>query len=96
MGSPAFSSSVEKNVLAMEHLEGSVILDSGKSLIIDDTNFAPKHWEYWSKVSSDRGIHISKNFFDVSVDECIKRDSQREKPVGKKVIKCMFNTYLNR
>lgn len=94
MGNPSFSNSVEKNVLSMERLEGSIILDSGKSLIIDDTNLAPKHWEYWQKIAIDRDIHIEKKFFDVSVEECIQRDSLREKPVGKKVIINMFNQYL--
>ena len=94
MGNPSFSSAVEKTVLAKEHLEGIIILDSGKSLIVDDTNFSPKHWEYWFRIASDRGIDIQRKIFDVPTEECIRRDLLREKPVGRMVIMSMYNKYL--
>jgi len=33
-------------------------------------------------------------FFDISVEECIKRDLKRENSVGEKVIRNMYNKYL--
>ena len=34
-----------------------------------------------------------KNFFDVSLEECIERDSKRENPIGEKVITETYNKY---
>ena len=61
-------------------------LNLGKSLIVDDTNFNQKYCSAWLKLAVDRDIKYSENVFDTSVSECIKRDSEREKSVGKDVI----------
>lgn len=37
-----------------------------------------------------------KTFFDISLEECIKRDSKRENPIGEKVIKDTFNKYKDK
>jgi predicted kinase len=73
---------------------GLAILDTGKSLIIDDTNFASKHEQYWRIISSTMGIPMDVINFDVPVEECIKRDLKREKPVGKAVILNMYEKFI--
>ena len=54
--------------------------------IVDDTNFNQKYCSAWLKLAVDRDIKCSEKVFDTSVSECIKRDSEREKSVGKDVI----------
>ena len=34
-----------------------------------------------------------KDFFDISLEECIERDSKRENPIGEKVITETYNKY---
>lgn len=34
-----------------------------------------------------------KDFFDVSLEECIERDSKRENPIGEKVITETYDKY---
>lgn len=34
-----------------------------------------------------------KDFFDISLEECVKRDSKRENPIGEKVITETYNKY---
>jgi len=94
LGSPEFSSRFEKDVLTIQHLMGEAILRTGKSLIVDDTNFAEKHEIYWRSIAHVESIEFEIKTFDTPVEECIKRDSEREKSVGKRVILGMYNQYL--
>ena len=34
-----------------------------------------------------------QTFFDVTLEECIERDSKRENPIGEKIIKDTYNKY---
>lgn len=81
-----YSSEGEKKVVETEYFLGEMALNLGKSLIVDDTNFNQKYCSAWLKLAVDRNIKYSENVFDTSVSECIKRDSEREKSVGKDVI----------
>lgn len=94
LGNPKFSYEFEKGVLAIQHEMGLTALNSGRSLIVDDTNFAPKHEQYWGIISVTRGIPMDVINFDTPVEECIERDSKREKPVGKAVIMDMYKKYI--
>lgn len=94
LGSPKFSREFESSVLSIQRKMGEAILESGKSLIIDDTNFSQKHWEYWMGVANRLHLYIAQRYFDTPIEECIERDSKREKSVGKEVIMGMYKTYI--
>lgn len=72
-----------------------------ETVIVDDTNFEEKHFKQMQefadsyKVMCNRDISVEyKDFLDVSLDECIERDSKRIKPVGQKVIRDMHKRYI--
>lgn len=74
-----------------------------ETIIIDDTNFAPKHEECIKTLVEIQNTYLGnvKNwydvetkFFDTPLEECLKRDAKREKSVGKGVILKMWNQYL--
>ena len=72
---------------------------SGKHVIVDDTNFEPKHRatiEVIAKeVRSKKGTCVvQERFFDTPVEECIARDLKRTNSVGEKVIRSMWRKYL--
>ncbi len=82
-------------------------LDLGKNVIIDDTNFHPKHEErirelvsgynegmYGNEPLINNKVQVEVKFFDVSPEECIERDLKRPNSVGAKVIWNMYNEYL--
>jgi len=77
-------------------------LENGFTPIIDDTNFSPRHFnhiqeltkEWCKKVQIPRAVELEIKEFDVSLDECIKRDLQRSNSVGEKVIKQMYNQFV--
>jgi len=70
----------------------------GYSVIIDDTNFAPKHEEALRLLAAHNGaIFEIKDFTDVPVEECIRRDNGRTVGhVGAGVIWDMYRTYLKK
>lgn len=76
-------------------------LDDGYNVIVDNTNFYPKHREELNMIihhmkheHPDRKFEVVEKFFDISLVECISRDKNRDKPVGEKVIRDMYNKYL--
>lgn len=92
-----WSKNNEKFVLEVRDTIASNALYRGFDVIIDDTNFDPKHEKSLRRIVEsfeDPNYCFEEVFFDVPVDECIKRDAKREKPVGKEVIMRMYNQYL--
>lgn len=91
----------EKFILEIRDLIIIEALREGKyDVIVDDTNFHPKHEERMKQVARDSslegkqiGIEI-KDFTDVPLEECIKRDQKRTNYVGEKVIRQMYQKFL--
>lgn len=73
-------------VIETERVLAVNALSLGKSVIVDDTNFNQKYCQYWKDLASTASIQYTKKVFDIPVEECIKRDSEREKSIGKDVI----------
>lgn len=71
-------------------------LRSGVNVIIDDTNLNESTLQSWKDLAR---IHEAKIEYgdctDVSVEDCIERDSKREKKVGKHVIQKMAMQHLD-
>ena len=86
----------EKLITAWER--GCIVstLDEGKNVIVDATNLNPKYQtevkEFIKALHPD--TQFESKFFDCSLDECIKRDLQRENSVGEKVIVGMYDKYI--
>lgn len=84
----------EKTVQAMQRAMADAALAQGLSVIVDDTNFAPKHEEAYRQMAERHGAEFEVKLFDTSVDECIERDAKRPDSVGKDVILRMFHDHL--
>lgn len=63
------------------------------NVIVDDTNFSPKHENKWKGLSNEMGAKFEHIRIDTSIEECVLRDSKREKKVGPVVIKNMALQY---
>lgn len=70
-------------------------LTEGTNVIIDDTNLNPKTLQRWKDLGKQLDVKIEYHCLDISVEECIKRDSEREKRVGKNVIEKMALQYMD-
>ena len=90
-----WSRSNEEFVLFIRDTIAVYALKKGISVIIDDTNFAPKHEERFRAMAKEYKAEFEiKDFSDVSPEECIKRDLARPNSVGSKVIMQMYNQYI--
>jgi predicted kinase len=68
-------------------------LEAGKHVIVDDTNLAPRHTERIRQLV--KGIaKVEVKFFDIDVEEAIRRDLLRPTSVGERVIRDMWKTFL--
>jgi len=87
----------EHLVLALQEAMIDVTLAEGKDCVISDTNLNPIHIERITNKFSDRAkIVINDSFLSVSLEECIRRDALREKPVGEKAIRDTYNRWLKK
>lgn len=74
----------------------------GYDIVIDNMNLNPKYYEFIKKIIEDFNYMVTdseqyilefKDFFDVSLEECIERDSKRPNSVGEEVIKATYEKY---
>ena len=69
-------------------------ISKNRDIIIDDTNFHPKHYKEIKEITDAHKLSLEVRFVDTPLEECIHRDSLRENPVGEHVIRGMYNEYL--
>ena len=90
------------NDIFVSFMESS--MSNGYDIIIDNMNLNPnalkeieemvENFNNWENNLLSYEIEI-KSFTDISVDECVKRDSERENPVGEKTIRSIYEKYKN-
>lgn len=84
------------NEKLVQHVRDCIIheiIRMGFSVIIDDTNLQVIHHKTFNEIAELYGIEIEYKYFDVSVRDCIERDSRREGKarVGESVIHRLWN-----
>ena len=96
LGNPPHNSKFENSVINIERNMGLAILDSGRSLLVDNTHFSEKYIKFWKNIAGSRHIEFEEYFLDTPLEQCIIQDLQREKSVGKEVILGMYKKYLEK
>jgi predicted kinase len=89
-------SKMEDLVTAIEDRSIIAAISKGYDVIVDATNF--RGVEKFKNIISahDHQIDLEiKDFTDISIEECIRRDNLRNNHVGEIVIKRMAKQYLN-
>ncbi len=80
---------------ARDALVESFLVARVDKVIVDDTNFSPKHEKRLRQLAERHGAQFEvKDFSDVRLRTCIERDLKRPKSVGEKVIRDMYERYL--
>ena len=92
----SFSHRFEDVVTKVEHSAILAALEKGYDVIVDDTNLNPVTVKKIEDLVLGKAEIEIKSFLDVSPEECIKNDSEREgkSKVGPDVIWGMYNKYL--
>lgn len=89
------SSGRETFVMQIRDIITIKAFEENKSVIWSDTNLNPIHEQRAKELAEKYNIKVEiKDFTDVPVEECIKRDLKRLKSVGEKVIRYNYNRYL--
>ena len=90
-----WSKNNEKEIVALRDLLAERWLRAGYNVIIDDTNLHPKHEVRLREIASDcKASFKIHDFSNVTVEECIRRDLQRNRSVGEKVIRSQWKQFL--
>jgi predicted kinase len=90
-----WSAKNEKQVLRIRNAIIEDSLSNGRSVIVHDTNLAPKHEMYFLETAKKYNLPCECiDLTDVPVDECIKRDLKRLHSVGERVIRGMYAQFL--
>lgn len=90
-----WSKTNEKFIIKLEQDIAVAYLGGQYNVIVDDTNLSPKNEEIWKIFAATYGAEFEvKDFTDVTLEECIKRDQNRPNYVGEKVIRDMYNKFL--
>jgi predicted kinase len=84
-----FSGKNEKFVLKIRNDLILKSLDEGYNVIVDDTNIHQKHESAIRALVGNRA-EISTKIFTTPLQECIRRDAERDAPVGAKIIRMMY------
>jgi len=63
------------------------------NIISDNTNLNPTHLEKLVSLAQELELDIEYQTFNISFEEALIRDSKRENPVGKRVLKSFFHKY---
>jgi len=81
-----WSKNNEKFILKIRNLITEECLKEGYDVIIADTNLHSSHKNTMWKIAAKYDATVEVKEFNVPVEECIRRDSKRDNPVGKKNI----------
>lgn len=92
-----WSKSREQFVLRVRNQIVREALTAGYSIIVDDTNFSPKHKETMETIAKEYpGTVVEVMQFDTPLLECLERDRKRPNPVGDKVILKMWTDFVRK
>jgi predicted kinase len=82
----------EKIVEKLEFEAAGQALDAGFNVIVDDLNINSRTRQQWEEFAKKKGAEFCKYEVNVSLDECVRRDSHREgrDRVGRSVITKQF------
>src|ERR1700721_3371638 len=77
----------ESEVKAQETAEITAALEAGLNLIVDNTHNTVRYRQRYEQLAQQYGYKFAVvDFSHVPVEECIRRDALRERPVGEQVI----------
>lgn len=69
-------------------------LNAGKSVIVSDTNLRATYVRQWAKLAAQNGVDfVIVKFDNISLDELIIRDMNREHSVGSDVIRMLWKKF---
>ena len=88
-----FSLKEEDTIRKTEELLIKAFLNKGRDVIVDDTNLKDKTIRRLFKMAAECSAEVEFIEMNVSLEECIRRDAVRDNPVGRGIIRHMYNDF---
>lgn len=85
-------SQIERSVALALMIEG--VNKGQRDIIVDNTNVKESAVQPYLQLAEDFGYEVEFIDFNVPLEELLKRDLTRDKPVGAEVIKFYWDTYI--
>lgn len=89
-----WSKSNERAVIETRDAIINAGLKNRQTVIVDDTNFHPGHMETFKEIARWHTVELEVVDFPISLEEAMKRNATRAKPVPPKVIQDMYTKYV--
>lgn len=70
-------------------------MEHNYDICLDATNLNSKYFQQWINLADNYNYKIEYKQFDISLEEALERDKNREFSVGEKVIINFYNKYCN-
>ena len=89
-----FSNWTHKGESLVQNIRDSIIrqiIVDGYDVLIDDTNLQIGHINTFKCIADRMNVSITLKYFDVPIEECIARDTNRVGHVGETVIRRLWN-----
>jgi predicted kinase len=96
-GEPLLTDRAERAVTIASFSLVDRLLEAGVDVCVDDTNLRQRLVRDWAGLAARHGATFEvRDFTDVPVDECVRRDATRPKDerVGEAAIRSMYQRYL--
>jgi len=90
----AWSGKMERQILKTRDTLIRQWLGEGFNVIVDDTNLNPKHEDHIREIGKEFGVSVEVKWFHIDVETAIERDLKRNRSVGERVIRKMFNDWI--
>lgn len=90
-----WSKELEKDIIQARDALTILYLNEGFDVVVDDTNLQPGHEENLMKIAEHCGAEfLVKDFTDVPLNECLRRNLERPNYVPEKAIRRMYTTFI--
>ncbi|MEU2072911.1 AAA family ATPase [Streptomyces sp. NPDC013489] len=79
----------EQTVLGIQDSAVRAAVDDGFDVVVDNTHLTPHIPKRLKAAVGGLATFVVHDFTDVPVDECVRRDAARERPVGEEIIRIL-------
>jgi len=83
----------EQTVLAIQDAAVRAAVDGGFDVVVDNTHMTPHIPKRLKAAVAGHAVFVVHDFTDVPVEECVRRDAERERPVGEEIIRILADKH---
>lgn len=93
---PTYEWQQEQQVTAIQRATVRELLAAGRDVVCDDTNLRAKYVREWMRFARAHGAGVEVRDFPIDVEEAVRRDAERARPVGEVVIRNMAGKFTRK